>query len=227
VRVELERLFERGGIVPAMRLLGSTGALDRILPGVVDASADGGLEARLALFAGLKDPPGVELGFAALFDRQGPSTERALAAIEALRPSKALRDHVADVWRLAAEIGSSPKPTRATRLRWMRRQGFEDALALCRARALRSGEVRGVPEIRALEALAREHADVRANGLDASPLLTAADIVARGLSPGPLFGAILREAETLQLDLELTTREAALRWLDLRVQDGGNARRNA
>lgn len=45
-------------------------------------------------------------------------------------------------------------------------------------------------------------------------LVTGADLIARGMKPGPEMGAQLTEIQNMQLDGELTTREEALAWLD-------------
>jgi hypothetical protein len=97
----------------------------------------------------------------------------------------------------------------------MRRAAFGDALALARAWA----EVRG-RDVRPFDEQAEERAALGAAGMAVPPLVTSADLVARGLKPGPDFGAILRDAETLQLDGALATRAAALEWIDGRLRDG-------
>lgn len=49
------------------------------------------------------------------------------------------------------------------------------------------------------------------------PLISGADLIARGQRPGPGFAAILTEAQTLQLEGDLEDREQALEWLDGRL----------
>lgn len=49
------------------------------------------------------------------------------------------------------------------------------------------------------------------------PLLTGADLIARGAAPGPLFRQILTHAQDLQLENHLSDREAALAWLDQQI----------
>ena len=53
--------------------------------------------------------------------------------------------------------------------------------------------------------------------LSPAPLIESADLAASGLARGPAWGRILEEAETLQLEGELASREAALAWLAGRV----------
>ncbi|MBD3319645.1 MAG: HD domain-containing protein [Chitinivibrionales bacterium] len=45
------------------------------------------------------------------------------------------------------------------------------------------------------------------------PLLRGADLIEAGLTPGPVFGKILKEAYDLQLEEYITDREQALKWL--------------
>ena len=49
------------------------------------------------------------------------------------------------------------------------------------------------------------------------PWLTGRDVMEAGVSPGPEIGKILREAQDLQLDGELGSREESLHWLKDRV----------
>ena len=55
----------------------------------------------------------------------------------------------------------------------------------------------------------------RDNDIDSDILgeLTADDLIALGLKPGPKFGEILEAAETQQLEGKLRTREEALEWV--------------
>jgi hypothetical protein len=45
------------------------------------------------------------------------------------------------------------------------------------------------------------------------PLVRGRDLIDLGYPRGPLYGEILREAETRQLEGELVTREEALDWV--------------
>ncbi len=49
-----------------------------------------------------------------------------------------------------------------------------------------------------------------------APLVNGKDLIARGWQPGPYFGPVLEEVQTLQLEGALTSREDALRWLSAR-----------
>jgi len=49
--------------------------------------------------------------------------------------------------------------------------------------------------------------------LDPPPVLTGADLIERGLEPGPEFKGLLSRARQLQLDGQLTDKAAASSWL--------------
>ena len=69
----------------------------------------------------------------------------------------------------------------------------------------------------ALELLERYHSE----DLNPPKLLDGNDLMEQGLSPGPLFGKILRELEGAQLRGELKSREEALAWLAQHRGDAG------
>ena len=48
--------------------------------------------------------------------------------------------------------------------------------------------------------------------LNPPPLVTGEDLIALGMKPGPAFKRILEAARAAQLDGELTTKDAALRF---------------
>lgn len=48
--------------------------------------------------------------------------------------------------------------------------------------------------------------------------VTGRDLIELGLTPGPIFGSILREVEDLQLEGEVTSRKEALRFVEEKIQ---------
>lgn len=222
LRVELEHMLTRGGLVMALGCLVETEALERVLPGLGGAAR---LARTAAVLTHLPPAPGIELGFAALFDpalEEPHSIAVAAERLESLRPSRSTLEHVRSAWTIADALEHSADPARSQRIRWMRQRGFETALLLALARA----RARGIAH-EALEALRVERETLRESGLEPTPLIVAGDLSERGFAPGPLYGILLAEAETLQLDGRLTTRDEALTWLDRRLQEGGNDRRKA
>jgi poly(A) polymerase len=55
------------------------------------------------------------------------------------------------------------------------------------------------------------------------PFITGGDLIARGAAPGPLFRKILTQAQDLQLENGLASREEALTWLDQQDLGAGDA----
>jgi poly(A) polymerase len=68
------------------------------------------------------------------------------------------------------------------------------------------------------EFLKAKAAELPAEVIRPAPLVTGHDLLALGLSPGPMVGQILREAEELQLEERLRGREDALEWARQRVR---------
>ena len=217
IHLELESLMRRGGAARALAVLFETGVLEVILP-----LAARGVGERTSILTRLPPRPGAALGFAVLLMPGPASWVESVAALESLKPSTELRERVVDTWRLLDEFATQSGAGRATRIRWMRRRGFDEAVALGRARALARGQSDAW-----FEELRLEAARLAPSGIAPSPFVTSEDLRRHGLVPGPRFGEILREAEALQLEGLHEDRAAALRWLDARLQDGGNTRRNA
>ena len=63
--------------------------------------------------------------------------------------------------------------------------------------------------------LREKQAEFAAEPLIPPRLVTGADLIARGWKPGPRFSEVLTEIQNLQLEGSLTSRDAALGWLDL------------
>jgi poly(A) polymerase len=93
--------------------------------------------------------------------------------------------------------------------RFMAREHFDDELELHRVDCLGSNGILDNYEF--IRAKAEEFAS---EPLLPPRLVTGQDLIERGWSPGPEFGDILAQAQDLQLEGGLTTREQALAWLD-------------
>ncbi|HEV8113249.1 MAG TPA: CCA tRNA nucleotidyltransferase [Planctomycetota bacterium] len=194
---ELSRILEGEGARRALDLLAELEILGRVLPGATTRA-----------FAGLPDPPGTALGLAALLSEDP-------AGLEALRPSRALRQRVGEILAVARAAAAAIAGPRAARIRWMRAPAFDEGVALARARGLE------------LDAAVRERSALGHAGLFPAPLVTSADLGQAAVPKGPLWSELLREAEELQLDGRLDSRAGALAWLAARAQEGGKTPRSA
>jgi tRNA nucleotidyltransferase/poly(A) polymerase len=195
---ELARISSGPRAARAVALLESLGLLSIALPGVEGGDAK--------LLGALPDPPGIGLLLAAL--------DPPVAAIERLRPSRALARGVEEILRVAGEAPVALAGGKAARVRWMRSPSFDDGLRLAEARAVAAG----APTDR-FEGARRERAEARP-----APWITSEDLARSGIPPGPRFGQLLREAEERQLDGAWRDREEALAWL---AQVGGKIPRKA
>jgi len=217
---ELSKILRgpRAGV--ACRALDGCGIADAAVPGYT--TEDGALRAaRLAVLDGHGRCPGpdggVAQGLAALLDGGGASEEPLRGHLEALRASRLCLQATLETARLARGMAdlaaASARPS--ARLRALRSPWFDAALDLALRRASVWGA--GVEPLRGLQAWRASDA---ARDPCPTPWLTSADLRAAGVVPGPCFGALLTEAEDLQLDGALCDRAAALAWLTRRVSAG-------
>jgi putative nucleotidyltransferase with HDIG domain len=92
--------------------------------------------------------------------------------------------------------------------RFMAREGFDDELELHRVDCTSShGALDNYDFIRA------RAAEFATEPLIPPPLITGADLIALGMSPGPRFKDLLEAVSTLQLEGTLKTREEAMAWV--------------
>jgi tRNA nucleotidyltransferase (CCA-adding enzyme) len=223
---ELRVIFEGPHSDRALDLLESAGLLERAVPGLAPGAGAGSAAwARTRrVFAAFTDPPGLALGLAALL-----APDR-VAAIEALRASRAVQARVREIRALEAAMSamsSRGAGLRSQRIRWMRSAAFDEALALARAHASADGV-----DARRLVELALERGRLGESDLHPERWITSRDIEAAGVARGPSWSRLLEEAERLQLDRQVGSRDEALAWLRERVQsdsatghDGGNTPR--
>lgn len=234
---ELERIFGRAHAARALGILAGGELLERALPGF-ETDARERWDARRVALESLEawhGPPGLDLGLALLYgpDPRAIETfeslrEVELDALERLRISRATRNTIVELWRLAAALAAAERPpeSRATRVRWMRSATFDAALALARAWRTSAGA-----DGAALDALAVERRTLAPDDLRPAAWITSADLQAAGIARGPAWGALLTDAETLQLDRAWRDEREAREWLARRARelahDGGNTRRSA
>ncbi|MEM1442571.1 MAG: CCA tRNA nucleotidyltransferase [Verrucomicrobiota bacterium] len=100
----------------------------------------------------------------------------------------------------------------ATLKRFLARENFRDELELHRVDCLGSnGRLDNYDFVR------EKAAEFAAKPLIPPPFLTGKDLIDRELKPGPDFKEILFEAQDLQLEGNLTTRDDALQWLEEKI----------
>lgn len=216
---EFERFLTAPRRVRALRLLDETELLPALLPEFAELrGSDAQMAARLNTIERLPyvDAPlrDMALGLAALL-RAPPGTptrDAAARALGFLRPSRELCDRVTRLWDLVDDAAELERASRATWLRFARRDEAADALRL----AATWNEAHGLPSA-ALHALEHARVALSPQAMFPTPWLRAEDLERAGLPRGPRWRECLEAAETEQLEGRLTSREAALAWLAARV----------
>jgi len=135
-------------------------------------------------------------------DRVGAEMARAIG--KRLRFSKHEIDRI--VWLVAQHmrLATIPDMRESKRKRFVREDGFEELIALCRADCLAShGDLSIIAWIESY----RDSLEPEA--VRPPPLLTGRDLIAMGYSPGPRFKEILTAVEDAQLEGDLRTPEDA------------------
>jgi hypothetical protein len=208
-------------------VLEGCGILERALPSWHDVASGSRpheevFAARMRVLGALRDPAGPELGLAVLLevDPLGTGGEEALAAgrglCEGLRLSRQEREACASLWTLRRAFATLvlPSATRASRIRALREARGREGLALARAWALARREA-----AQPYDALEEWAARLGPDDLSPVPWIRSQDLRAANVATGPRWKELLAEAEELQLEGELASREAALAWLAERARE--------
>jgi poly(A) polymerase len=125
-----------------------------------------------------------------------------------LRSSNDMTDAVVEMIKNHMRFIEAPRMGPAAFKRFARLAHFDSLLELHRLDLLASW--RG---LEGYEAVKRRRDEIPAEAMRPKPLLTGADLIARGLVPGPRFSEILNALEEEQLEGRITTRDAAEAWL--------------
>jgi poly(A) polymerase len=237
VRDELTRMLTEGHARRAFLLLDKSGLLKQVLP---EISAMKGVEQppefhpegdvfvhTLLLLDNLPNPCPLTLAWGALLHDVGkPPTFR--VAPDRIR----FDDHVEVGVKMAEEIcgrlrfsndeteqilalvdnhmrfGHATRMKESTLKRFLRMPGFDEHLALHRADCLASHR-----NLSTYEFIQQKRAEIPAEKMRPSPLVTGDDLIAQGHVPGPKFREILIAVEDAQLEGRLPSRDAALEFV--------------
>jgi poly(A) polymerase len=134
--------------------------------------------------------------------------ELAEAICKRLKLSNETREQVIAIVRNHMRFMHAPDMRDAKLKRLLRRETFDDELAMHKADCIASHGDMTVYDflVAKRDALAPEE-------IRPPRLVTGHDLIAAGYEPGALFGEILDAVEDLQLEGTLTTREEALAWV--------------
>ena len=243
VRDELIKLFRPPYASRGLELLRESGLLAEILPEVAwtidcaqspDFHPEGSLYNHIRLMlAHLPEPVDPSLPWAVLLhDIAKPQTaqpdavtgqihfyghekvgaEMAREILERLRFPRKQTEEIADCVRQHMQFKDAPNMRKATLRRLILRPTFPLELELHRLDCLGSHGRLDVYDL-----LVREREELVRQPAIIPPLVTGDDLVALGLKPGPVLGALLNEIRDKQLQEELTGREQALEWARKRL----------
>jgi poly(A) polymerase len=237
IRDELTKMLTEGHARRAFLLLNQTGLLQQVLP---EISAMKGVEQppayhpegdvfvhTLLLLENLPNPCPPTLAWGALLHDVGkPATFRvapdrirfdghvevgvkiAEEICDRLRFSKHDTDQVLALIDNHMRFGDVTRMKESTIKRFMRLPAFDEHLALHRADSLASHGNLSVYEFLHNKLKETPPPDFRP-----APLIKGDDLIAAGYSPGPQFREILEAVEDAQLEGQLTSRKAALRFV--------------
>jgi poly(A) polymerase len=101
-------------------------------------------------------------------------------------------------------LATIPNMRESKRIRFIREDGFDELLNLCRIDCLASHRI-----LDTIEWIKDYRANLKPEKIKPAPLLTGDDLIAMGYKPGPRFGEILQAIEDAQLEGALSTKEEA------------------
>jgi len=233
---EITRLLMEGGARKGFELLDRTGLLEVVLPEVAtmkgveqtpDFHPEGDVWAHTLTLLGHLRQPTETLAYGCLlhdiakpvcinrnaarvtfYGHTEKGAEMAVEILKRLKRSRAVWERVAYLVKNHLRHTQAPNMRLSTLKRFLAEEGIEELLELTRIDALSSnGDLRHYNFcMQKLEELAQEE-------IRPAPLLTGADLIGMGLSPGPLFGEILKRIEEGQLEGDLKTKEQAEAWV--------------
>ena len=245
IRDELIKIFTRPNAGRGLQLLDESGLLAQTLPEVVamkgveqppEFHPEGDVFQHTKLMMDMLPPtPSVVLAFAVLLHDAGkpPTFERAPDRIRfnehdrvgaeiaesILRRLRFPNDEIEKIVLCVAEhmrfqYVREMRPAKLKRI--LARVTFPDELELHRVDCAASHR-----NLENYEFLKVKAAELPPEVVKPTPLLTGHDLLALGLKPGPRVGRILREAEELQLEEQLRSREEALAFARQRIDELG------
>lgn len=233
---EITRLLTEGGARKGFQLLDESRLLATVLPEVaatkgVEQSPDFHPEGdvwfhTLTLLSHLRQPTET-LAYGCLFhdiakpvcagrkdDRitfyghSEKGAEMAVAILKRLKRSRAVWERVSYLVKNHLRHTQAPKMRLSTLKRFLAEEGIHELLELARIDALSSSG-----DLSHYDFCLRKMQELKQEEIRPAPLLSGLDLIAMGLSPGPLFGEILRRVEEAQLEGDLATKEDAASWV--------------
>ncbi len=144
--------------------------------------------------------------------------EMAVEILRRLKRSRVVWERVSYLVKNHLRYTQSPKMRLSTLKRFLREDGIEELLELCRIDSLSANG-----DLQYYNFCKQKMSELKKEEIHPEPLLKGRDLIAMGFSPGPLFQKILKEVEEAQLDGEISSRDHAEEWV---LKQYGNPREN-
>lgn len=233
---EITRLLTEGGARKGFELLDRAKLLEIILPEVAamkgveqtpDFHPEGDVWAHTLTLLGHLRQPTETLAYGCLlhdiakpvcisrdasritfYGHSEKGSDMAVDILKRLKRSRAAWERIAYLVKNHLRHTQAPNMRLSTLKRFLAEEGVEELLELTRIDALSSNG-----DLRYYDFCLQKMEELKQKEIRPSPLLTGTDLIAMGLSPGPLFGEILRRVEEAQLEGELKTKEEAESWV--------------
>jgi poly(A) polymerase len=234
---EVTRILTEGGARRGFEILDETGLLDVLLPEITkmkgveqspDYHPEGDVFAHTLLLLGQLDAPTETLAYGCLlhdvakplcmhkegeritfYGHMERGAEMAEAILQRLKRSRDTWERVAYLVRNHLRHTQAPNMRLSTLKRFLGEDGIGELLELTRIDALAANG-----DLTHYHFCKQKLVELKEEEIHPEPLIRGRDLIALGLAPGPLFGAILAQVEEAQLGGELHTREQALAWVN-------------
>jgi poly(A) polymerase len=135
--------------------------------------------------------------------------EMAEAILKRLKRSRATWERVAYLIRNHLRHTQAPVMRLSTLKRFLGEEGIDELLELTRIDALSANG-----DLQYYDFCKQKLAELKEEEIHPEPLLRGRDLIAMGLTPGPLFHEILKRVEEAQFSGELSSREQAVEWVN-------------
>ncbi|MFQ5682609.1 MAG: CCA tRNA nucleotidyltransferase [Candidatus Binatia bacterium] len=149
-----------------------------------------------------------ESGRITFYGHTEKGAEMAVEVMKRLKRSRAVWETTAYLVKNHLRHVQTPEMRLSTLKRFLGEEGVEELLELARIDALSANG-----DLRYYDFCKRRMAELRKEQIHPEPLLRGRDLIAMGLSPGPLFQTILKRVEEAQLEGEISTKEQAADWV--------------
>jgi tRNA nucleotidyltransferase/poly(A) polymerase len=134
--------------------------------------------------------------------------EMAVEILKRLKRSRAVWERVGYLVKNHLRHTQAPKMRLSTLKRFLREEGVRELLELTRIDALAANG-----DLQYYDFCQQKMAELKQVEIRPQPLLGGQELIAMGLTPGPIFQKILKEVEEAQLEGEIGTKEQAIEWV--------------